>query len=62
MLGLAAGRHLHALAHNDDPRPIVYLADLHRAEDGTARTLHALLEPDQRRTLAYLIRTGAISF
>jgi len=24
--------------------------------------LHALLEPDQRRTLAYLIRTGAISF
>jgi Spy/CpxP family protein refolding chaperone len=24
--------------------------------------LHALLEPEQRRTLAYLIRTGAISF
>jgi len=24
--------------------------------------LHALLEPDQRKTLAYLIRTGAISF
>src|SRR5262245_3582235 len=24
--------------------------------------LHALLEPDQRRALAYLIRTGAISF
>ena len=23
MLGVAAGRHLHALAHNDDPRPIV---------------------------------------
>ncbi len=25
-------------------------------------SLHALLGPDQRRTLAYLIRTGAISF
>ena len=24
--------------------------------------LHALLEPEQRRALAYLIRTGAISF
>jgi Spy/CpxP family protein refolding chaperone len=26
------------------------------------QSLHALLEPEQRRTLAYLIRTGAISF
>jgi len=33
--------------------------------DATLRALerlHALLSPEQRRTLAYLIRTGSISF
>jgi len=36
-----------------------------RMRDATVRALerlHALLEPEQRKTLAYLIRTGAISF
>jgi DNA polymerase-4 len=37
MLGLASGRHLHALAHNQDPRPV--LMGRHRSSIGSQRAL-----------------------